>query len=549
MEWVNPLKRKQNLLIGIDQGTSAIRYVVLHAEKKEILDWGSYDVGRVHDQRTKDHLSAVLKEIAKHYSPSLVASVGINLQGAVVFIGNLQIPVVKGDEQELIRQALKPLLPFPVEEAVYSAQEYKSDHKDPSDKRIINYMAVSKKNLNAIIDPVQDTLHLVPHATIQGYAFENLIKELRLAPADEMIGCINVGRGVTSISIFCGNKLLFQREIPLAGQDLTRAILILYRPVNAPEKMLNLEEAEKLKKASSVILSSSEGSPRLVPAGGDAGVYQAMQGVLAAWTQDIKLSFNYFYEHYQKGKLAKTYLLGGSANLNQLPEYLSQQLNMPVQLLQFPAGGAFSVSERKERESFKKNFHEYAAALAFALEPEKKNVLTLQEIKKAKSINLIEPVLRIFLISLAAMIMTWYLFLAVQAKHLEDIGDILTAHRRFLGRIEVPYVRMLQWQNFLGKADQATYFSSEIFKMVSRVTPPNMIFNNFQINREQKEIKIDGSVFGDPKNQAVTLAEFTKALKNEGFLRYVEVPSVESSVSGEEQGKFRLTAKLHEQVK
>lgn len=556
LSWLEKLGTKRTLILGIDQGTYAIRYALLDTTKEEIIKWGSFDLTGTPGGE-KNNFQAIIKGLAKEVPLANLGAVNLNVQGNAVTLGRLQIPVAETkNEAQIIRLALREQLSYRVEDAVFVYREVlayqpKAEGKPSATeaKRTFNFAAIEKNALSAMMEPIVDAFKLIPNICIQGYAHEQLISKFKLAREDETVGFINMGRGVTAICIFRNHRLVFQRDIPLAGQDITRAILIMHRDAARANQMLTLGEAEQLKcrliiPAGGIRLPANEAAGKDVPAGDNPHeqLFHSIQGVMAAWVQDIRLTFQHFYDYYQGPTLSRVYLLGGSANLGNLPAYLQHELAIETRILEFPKDHPLHIAE--DAANFKERFHEHATALAYAIKAGPEGNLVQQNMRQAEHPNFLIPVFRLIYIFAIAVFLTWYGFLSTQSFYLKDVKQALSEHHQFLERIQLPYFEMIKWKKFLDEADGDSRGTSLILKALSRTTPQNLLLSTIAINQDSHSLMVEGVIFGDPKGRAITIADYSEALKETSLLTQIEVPQMDPVGVGDKEGTFRLTARI-----
>lgn len=550
LSWARKLSGTRNYALGLDEGSQALRYVLYDTVRKEILDWGTFLFNSPAQEKEKK-LAAFLKDLSKNIASNKLGAINVNIQMPSVLIGRLQIAGgSKGEQSQLIRLALRSHLSFPVEESVYYCREYSPGGQPlekAQEKAHFNFVAVQRSALTALMEPIADHFRVAPGGTIQGYAFESLIEALQLSQPDETTAFINMGRGITAITIFQNKKLIFQRDIPLAGQDITRSILIMYRDANTPENILELGEAEKLKKGMSIpmgIDSDASHPERAAAEAANHKLYDSVKGVLAAWVQDVRLTFHYFYEQYQAPKISKVYVLGGSSNLTNFIPYLRDQLGIETQLLTIPETHPFKISSAKDSTELKQQFHEYATALAFALKDPGYANLILHKTSKSEITSVIAPVFRIVYALVAALLITWYLFLNVQIQNAKEVREALQEHHLFLKKIESPYVDMMAWKQFIEKPLLDLAPASWVMKGLSRRVQKNMLMTKIAIQRDQNAMTLEGRLYGNPRSRAVAMAEFSRLLQEGQLVRKIEIPQMEPSSAREDEGVFRLTAQL-----
>ncbi|KPJ71818.1 hypothetical protein AMJ50_00710 [Parcubacteria bacterium DG_74_3] len=131
---------------------------------------------------------------------------------------------------------------------------------------------------------------------------------------------IDLGATRTSFIVFSGRSVRFTSSIPVSNQIFTE---IIAKTLNT-----NLAEAEKLK--------ITRGLERKM---GKREVFEALVPALTDLTQQIKRCIGYYQTHASfehlpaDGKeISKVLLCGGGANLKGLPELLSSELKIPVEI-------------------------------------------------------------------------------------------------------------------------------------------------------------------------------------------------------------------------
>jgi len=183
---------------------------------------------------------------------------------------------------------------------------------------------------------------------------------------------IDLGATRTSFIIFSGHSLRFTSSIPVSSTNFTEVI--------SKNLKVNLTEAEKLK-----IKYGLEEKIKLKVKGdivvkGERGeIFEALVPALVDLIQQIKRHLDYYQTHASHEHLplngrgvSKILLCGGGANLKGLPDLLSLELNLPVELanpwINILPENQIGVAELSSSESLK-----YATALGLALRGIKEN--------------------------------------------------------------------------------------------------------------------------------------------------------------------------------
>jgi len=140
-----------------------------------------------------------------------------------------------------------------------------------------------------------------------GNAFE--LRNLVLGANDSEVRClVDLGASKTNINIMRGNTSCFQREIYVAGNDLTDAIAKRFGE--------DAKDVERMKRD---------------PGGALESMQDAMLPVLEDIGNEIRLSFDYFENQFDQ-QVKEVFLSGGSAYFPGMDVIFTQILNMPTKV-------------------------------------------------------------------------------------------------------------------------------------------------------------------------------------------------------------------------
>ena len=123
---------------------------------------------------------------------------------------------------------------------------------------------------------------------------------------------IDWGKTRTSFFIVENRVLRFASTIPIGGEALDQAI--------AKNLNVGIEEAQKLKSKKGFLQDQDS-----------LAVFQAIVPVVTAIREEAEKYLNFWQTHSENKKAPqKLFLSGGDANLLGLPQYLEQELGLPV---------------------------------------------------------------------------------------------------------------------------------------------------------------------------------------------------------------------------
>jgi len=236
------------------------------------------------------------------------------------FLQVIQMPkMLEEDLKSAVIFEAENYIPLPIEE-VYLDSQIIPSQKDNLDHYDILLAALPKKT----VDPY---LSSIKKAGLHPLAFE--IESLSVARAlikNETTDCpvllIDMGATKTSFIIFSGSTLRFNSFIPVSSQKFTEVVSRTLK--------IDLADAEKMKiKYGLETKATKEGGQ----------VFDALIPSLTDLVEQIKKHIEYYqthtsHEHLPSGdkKVAKVILCGGGANLTGLSDFISKELNLPVEL-------------------------------------------------------------------------------------------------------------------------------------------------------------------------------------------------------------------------
>lgn len=297
--------------VGLDISDQSLKYVKLRREKKELrLDFfgkksfpsGIIEAGQI---KNPDVFIKFLQDFRGELKNDYLI---VALPEEQIYIGTIQMPLIKAEEMRgSLELQLEEHIPLQAKEAIFDYEiiknldkSHKEDHLDVSfaaapASLIASYRDVFKKA--GFIPLVFET---EPHALARA-----LIKPEDKRP--QMI--LDFGKTRTSFFIVIGHRIEFTSTTKTAGESLDKALSKAYS--------MTLEEGDKTKKEKGL-------SPPLMP-------------VVSEIKNEAKKHIDYWKSHCDEHNnpyrdIEKIILCGGDANLIGLPEYLSRELCLPVEM-------------------------------------------------------------------------------------------------------------------------------------------------------------------------------------------------------------------------
>jgi type IV pilus assembly protein PilM len=127
------------------------------------------------------------------------------------------------------------------------------------------------------------------------------------------IAIINIGASITNVVIARNSAPVFVRDIAFGGNQFTDLI----------QKELNLkyEKAESVKKG------------RQVEGVSPAAVKPVINLIFSELKSEIKKTFEFYRSNTTEGRIDNILLSGGTANLEAINEFFSQEFDIPVEIV------------------------------------------------------------------------------------------------------------------------------------------------------------------------------------------------------------------------
>jgi type IV pilus assembly protein PilM len=332
---------KKDLAVGLDIGSHSIKIVSLEKKRNKWtlkdFDVIPFSAGEEEDfSRYESWVLATLKEAVGRMGIG-GCSVFSTLGGSQVALRKLTFPDMPSAEiKEAARWQGKAAFPFPLEEAMIDIHLLGKVKKEGESQQEVLVAAAQKgvvQQRSAVLeacglDPV--SLTLAPLCLKNAFLFS----PSRIG--GESAALIDIGNQTTTIAMVQHDDLVFSREVPLGGQDFTRAIIDLSRDLN-PAAHLKTGEAEKIKMDYGVVGSDLLFSQDETTDNGLSlkSLQSYMHPVLERLVIEVDRSFGYFKTQVGEASIDRIFLSGGGALLKGLPETFKRNFNLPVVRYEF----------------------------------------------------------------------------------------------------------------------------------------------------------------------------------------------------------------------
>jgi type IV pilus assembly protein PilM len=331
---------KTKTIIGLDIGSYAVKAVAL-APNRDRLTLQGYAQARVGTQEPVEVIRKVLEQLGvkpKH----LVSSVS----GRSVIVRQVETPRLPADELKAhIAYEADKYIPFGSEEVIIDCQTLPDLGGAQSSNMQVLLVAVRRGFVEDHIAQLRSAGIAPETVDVDVFALFNAYELLGPGPKPEAeksaTALIDIGASKSNIAIMQGSRLLFTREVYLAGNEITDAIV---RTFNEP-----VEDVERIKSAPGEALEA---------------LIDAAMPAFEDLANEIRLSFDYVEGQFEV-QVSELVLTGGSSQLPGIGEILGNILGRPVHVFD-PLAGLDLVPSRYDMHSLDANGPSLAIALGLA---------------------------------------------------------------------------------------------------------------------------------------------------------------------------------------
>ncbi|MFA5113065.1 MAG: pilus assembly protein PilM [Candidatus Margulisiibacteriota bacterium] len=318
-------------VLGIDLRITSVKLVEIDRKDQGFIlkNWGMtevpYQLIDKHPQLEDAKADALKKLLQTNKIKAREAVVVVGGSDTFVKLYTLA-DMPRSEAAQAIRWKLAEEIPYPIEEAIFDF--YPVPRGEVFTEKI-DYVAACTSRKNYL-----EALYILGKAgvklggiTILPEALQELFKAELTKPDDKITSILYMGKRTTNISIFRHGVFEFNRELPIGGENITRAMSgILVSPEGRIE--VSPEEAERIKVEYGVP-TNLETFPKL----GEIPISQLQAMVrpaLEKMQSEVARTFEYYKGQTGEGGINKIVLTGGSSLTPNLSQFISEGLGVPV---------------------------------------------------------------------------------------------------------------------------------------------------------------------------------------------------------------------------
>jgi len=352
-------------MFGIDFGARSIKVTKLHktSEGYELNNYGiklsppdSIVNGEILNPiAVADVLTEILRESSINDRRAIIA-----ITGQKVIIREIILPAM--EDKELMAGVMweaPKYVPYNLDESIIDAKKVEEFEEKDGNKMMRVLLVATPKD---IVEPYMEALKkarimpkvvdVISCANIR--TFEHYLSGKE--EGDEEIFLVDIilsiGASSTILTLVEKKNLKFTRNILIGGSDITKAI--------AKSLNITFEEAEKIKRDTEIVLGPEAEEEKKNES------EKIIIKILNQITKEVRKSLSYYKTQSQKVKYNKIILSGGSANIKNIDNFLSEQFGIPV-IIGDPLEGIKIYKRAFDVERIKKLKESLATVIGLAM--------------------------------------------------------------------------------------------------------------------------------------------------------------------------------------
>jgi len=305
-------------LVGIDIGAHSVKVAQLK-ETGKIYQLVAFGESPIHPEAVVDgaimDAGAIVNAIQNILAEQSIkgSQVATAVSGSSVIVK--KIPVPEMDEEELaesIQWEAEQYIPFDIEEVNIAFQTINRPEVSGKAEMDVLLVAAKKEKLSELQNIIAQVGLDTAIVEVDAFSLQNCF-EVNYETVEGTIALIDIGAQSMSINIIENGISSLIRYIQIGGNNYTDAI---QRDFN-----LKYEDADLVKKGKQL--------PNVNP----KAVSNILRQISSDLVSDIQRSFDFYRSSSSNEKIDKIYVSGGCAKIKGLVPFMSNKLQVPVEMM------------------------------------------------------------------------------------------------------------------------------------------------------------------------------------------------------------------------
>ncbi len=523
--------QKKFLVIGFHPAGMGILYAQSFSGRLKVSAHESYDITAEKEDFFKKAFK-FFEEFTQKYdvrSKDVIFSVS---DATYIHISYLVLPVLPEDELvAAARWQLKEETTFDLEKALFDWQLIREFKDEEGIKRGFIFIAAEKGFVDQCLSFAQECNLNVLALTNPFFNYPDILADIN--STDKIVAILEINEKNSMLGIYNENKLCLVRELPFSlgkiALALTSALVTEKGRIS-----LSLEDAKKMLSSYGVIKNGA----MTVDGNFTAGqLMDLMRPSLETIIRELKFSFEYFSSRFDEKQPSKLFITSEASRLNNLSDFLREQMNTPVAIL--PSPPWIDVSDfKRDIENSQNNMVDLLAATA--ADTHSVNLLPLE--MKEKNIRLLQMgLLRVGTFTLVSIFLLLIFVIEFRIQDYSNRIRISKVHLEKVKVIEGLSEKILLREKLLRDIQSAEVSVIGVLKVISRGIPDDIILSQVEFVHSNDSVRIKGTIRGKLEKSEGAEFQFIKNLEESSIFNQVRLVSSAAAV---DQQEFEIEANL-----
>jgi len=336
--------------LGIDIGSTSLK--IVHIQNRKVIRWAYKELDTKQaaaDYSPQERMEAIKSLLREFLSQENGApkTASVSVSGNSVIVRYVKFPKLTPQElSQTIQFEAEPYIPFSIPE-VNIGFYILGDVVDEGQTKMETVLVAAKKDLIDQKLSVLTGVGLRPVVVdVDAFTLENAYNLTHPVESTDTVMIINMGASVTNLIIMENGLSKVVRDIFIAGNSFNKSLQRIFD--------CSYEEAEKLKRRGQVLVTPDEKEATLAQDDQDLlQISNTIVTVMKDLVGEIQRSLDFYLSQNPERQVNRILLAGGSANVQGLDRYLSQELHMHVELFDpFEGLAANSLPDPALRPTF-----------------------------------------------------------------------------------------------------------------------------------------------------------------------------------------------------
>lgn len=525
--------RRLKNVVAVDIGSYAVKVAGLRRNPAELEFYAIIDIPGKDSQQIAAAIQKVLKDNNVHQP-----EISLSISDESVNIRRIELPLMPQSEiLGALKWQAKERIPYDIESAVTDFRILKESARPDGSKGLdLIFASILEKPLSGLLSSFAKASIGVRAVNVSPFAIENIVKISDATAASKTVMVIDMGHKKTDILFFNNSVLQFVRTVPIASSHITNA---LCAPIAAESGEIRYtpEEAEDIKREIGISYEELTGLRKNATS---VQLLVLMRGVLERLAKEAKRSIDYYVSEAGGNNVEAAFLAGGGSRLKNIDRYLSEELGMPVALMDLPKTINISNARLKDGDALS-----ILAAIGAGLNYSNKVNLLPNEykLKKRKTIENISIRMVSFVI-LACLVLS-YLFLKFGIEDFSRRTKVSSMHRQILSQVKALNDKIRERSVLIEAAQAAEVPVESIMREISMLIPRNAALESLAISAPAKSMDMRGIIFAGPGAAESDLTKFMEEMEKSGFFKDAQLGSFQLTTVDKKSGyRFSIACLL-----